>query len=60
MASVFGNQWEYGKALRWYQRALNGRQKKLSENRPLTRRTASNMASVRDRENVSYRCDTIK
>jgi tetratricopeptide (TPR) repeat protein len=46
MAIVFDNQGEYGKALEWYQRALDGKEKTLGKDHPSTLQTVNNMALV--------------
>jgi tetratricopeptide (TPR) repeat protein len=46
MASVF----EYGKALEWYQRALDGFEKTLGKDHPSTLSTVHNMGSVFDHQ----------
>jgi hypothetical protein len=43
MALVFDNQGEYGKALEWYQRALDGSEKTLGMDHPDTLGTVNNM-----------------
>jgi Tfp pilus assembly protein PilF len=49
MAVVFDKQGEYGKALEWYRRALDGREKTLGMDHPDTLGTVNNMASVFDK-----------
>jgi hypothetical protein len=46
MAMVFGKQGEYGKALEWCQRALNGQEKVLGLNHPDTLATVNYMATL--------------
>jgi tetratricopeptide (TPR) repeat protein len=46
MGIVFDNQGEYGKALEWYQRALDGKEKTLGKDHPSTLDTVNNMALV--------------
>jgi tetratricopeptide (TPR) repeat protein len=48
MGTVFNGQGEYGKALEWYRRALDGREKTLGKDHPDTLETVHNMASVFD------------
>ena len=48
MALVFGNQGEYEKALEWYQRALDGREKTPGKDHPSTLDPVHNMAFVFD------------
>jgi len=46
MARVFDNQGEYGKALEWYQRALDSCENNLGKDHPSTLYTISSMAVV--------------
>jgi tetratricopeptide (TPR) repeat protein len=50
MASVFDNQGQYEKALEWYRRALEGREKTLGKDHPSTLHTVHNMALVFDHQ----------
>jgi len=47
---VFDNQGDYGNALKWYQRALDRKEKTLVMNHPSTLTTIHNMASVFDKQ----------
>jgi tetratricopeptide (TPR) repeat protein len=46
MALVFNNQGKYDKALEWFQRALDGKEKALGNDHPDTLDTVNNMALV--------------
>jgi tetratricopeptide (TPR) repeat protein len=46
MAIVFYNQGQYEKALEWYGRALDGKEKTLGKDHPSTLDTVHNMAGV--------------
>ena len=46
MALVFDHQGQYDKALKYYERALAGREKSLGVNHPSTLSTVHNIASV--------------
>jgi tetratricopeptide (TPR) repeat protein len=50
MASVFDNQGQYDKALEWYGRSLDRREKTLGKDHPDTLTTVHNMASVFERQ----------
>jgi tetratricopeptide (TPR) repeat protein len=50
MGLVFDNQGEYGKALEWYQRALDGCEKTLGKDHPSTLDTVNNMGLVFDNQ----------
>jgi len=46
MANTYNSQGEYGKALVWYQRALDGREKAFGKDHPVTLATVNNMANT--------------
>ena len=47
MAAVFKQQGEYDKALKWYQRVLDGREKSLGMDHPHTALIVRDLAALR-------------